>query len=170
MRSSRRSPDLAARADDIGRQLREAIAEARSLSHGLAPVALEDDGLMSALAALAETTTRGGTRCVLDCPEPVRVPDAGTAGHLYRIAQEAVNNALKHAAPSEIRIGLEIRDGTLLMEVDDDGEGFPDTAADSSGIGMRVMRHRAQLIGGEFTITAAPAGGTRISCRIPLPS
>ena len=94
------APALAERGEDIGRQLREAIAEVRSLSHGLAPVALVDDGLMSALTSLAEDTSRGGAvRCVFDCAEPVRVTDAEIADHLYRIAQEAVNNALKHAAP-----------------------------------------------------------------------
>ena len=70
------------------------------------------------------------------------------AGHLYRIAQEAVNNALKHAAPSEIRIGLEQRDGELVLEVDDDGEGFAESALPNDGIGLRVMRYASELIGG----------------------
>ena len=119
------APALAERAKDIGQQLRDAIAEVRSLSHGLAPVALVDDGLMVALASLAEDTSRGGVvRCVFDCVAPVSVAKAELADHLYRIVQEAVNNALKHAAPSEIRIGLERKNGALLIEVDDDGVGF----------------------------------------------
>jgi signal transduction histidine kinase len=163
------APELAERGEDIGRQLREAIADTRALAHGLAPVALADDGLMTALASRAESTSRGGTvRCVFECAEPVRVADAEAAGHLYRIAQEAVNNALKHAAASEIRIGLERRDGMLVIEVDDDGGGFDEKAEARDGIGLRVMRYRARLIGGVLEIGSAPAGGARISCRVKL--
>jgi signal transduction histidine kinase len=161
------APALTERTDDIGRQLRDAIAEARALSHGLAPVALADDGLMAALGALAESTSRGSVRCVFECPDPVRVSDAEVAGHLHRIAQEAVNNALKHAGPSEIRIGLERRDGALVLEVDDDGEGFDETAA-RGGIGLRIMRYRAKLMSGAFEISSPPAGGTRIRCHVTL--
>jgi signal transduction histidine kinase len=165
------APALAARGGDIGRQLREAIAEVRSLSHGLAPVALVDDGLMAALNSLAEDTRRGGVaRCVFDCPTPVRVTDSEIADHFYRIAQEAVNNALKHAAPSEIRIALECRDHALVLEVDDDGAGFDETALPATGIGLRVMRYRARLMEGDLGIGSPPAGGTRISCRVKLPA
>jgi signal transduction histidine kinase len=165
------APALAECGEEIGRQLREAIAEARSLSHGLAPVALVDEGLMSALGLLAESTSRGGTvRCVFECAPPVCVADTEMAGHLYRIAQEAVNNALKHATPSEIRIGLEQRDGWLVLEVDDDGEGFAEGTLPNDGIGLRVMRYRARLLGGVLEIGSAPAGGARISCRVKLPA
>ena len=155
-------------AESLSRQLRESIAELRALSHGLAPVALADEGLMHALHELAEATTRStGVRCIVDSPLPVSVPDVALAGHLYRIAQEAVNNALKHAAPHEIRLGLERREDTFVLEVDDDGDGLPETLAAGGGIGLRVMRHRAQLIGGAFEIGSSPAGGTRIACYIP---
>jgi signal transduction histidine kinase len=156
------------RLEDIGRQLREAIAETRALSHGLAPVTLADEGLMVALKSLAEDTRRRDLQVVFECPEPVRVPNAEVAGHLYRIAQEAVNNALKHAAPTEIRIGLEDRGGFLVLEIDDDGEGFDPALVSPSGIGLRVMRYRAQLIGGVLNISSPPAGGTRISCSVSL--
>jgi signal transduction histidine kinase len=163
------APALAERGEDIGRQIREAIAETRSLSHGLAPVALVDDGLMSALVSLAESTSRGGTvRCVFECAEPIHVAEAEVADHLYRIAQEAVNNALKHAAPSEIRIGLERQNGALVLEVDDDGEGLNESAPLATGIGLRVMRYRARLIGGDLEIGSPPAGGTRVCCRVKL--
>ena len=180
-------PALVPRMENLGRQLRESIAEVRALSHGLAPVALQDEGLMHALHELAEATARNtGVRCVFECPRLVRVPDAALASHLYHIAQEAVNNALKHAAPHEIRIGFEQRDGTLVLEVDDDGEGLPESAGAASqpldsgqlitpdksvsageGIGLGVMRHRATLLGGTFGIGSPPAGGTRVTCIIP---
>ncbi|MEO6785718.1 MAG: sensor histidine kinase [Chthoniobacteraceae bacterium] len=164
------NPVLVPQAENLGRQLREAIAEARTLSHGLSPVALQNDGLMHALHALADTTTRsGGVRCVFECPAPVLVPDAELAGQLYRIAQEAVNNALKHAAPGEIRIGLERSDGRLSIEVDDDGPGFPEPLPAGDGIGLRVMKHRAQMIGGTLEIGPHPAGGTRVTCLVSPP-
>jgi signal transduction histidine kinase len=162
------APSLLERSEHIGQQLREAIAEARALSHGLAPVSLADEGLMTALSSLAESAHRGNLQCVFECPEPVRVSDAEVAGHLYRIAQEAVNNALKHAAPAEIRIALEHRDRELVLEVDDDGEGFDYASKQHGGIGLRVMRYRARLIGGALEIGSPPAGGTRISCSVPL--
>jgi signal transduction histidine kinase len=162
------APALAPQAENLAWQLRKSIAEVRVLSHGLAPVPLEDDGLMHALHELAEATSRStGVRCAFECPQPVRVPDSTLAGHLYRIAQEAVNNALKHAAPREIRIGLERHAERLVLEVDDDGEGLANTPVPGDGIGHRVMRHRALLIGGTFEIGLSPAGGTRMACNIP---
>lgn len=164
------APVLAEQGEEIGRQLRDAIAETRALSHGLAPVALVAEGLMTALGLLAENTGRGsGVRCVFECEKPVHVADPEVAGHLYRIAQEAVNNALKHAAPSEIRIGLERRVGALLLDVEDDGPGFEENARAAEGIGLRAMRYRARLIDGLLEIGSAPAGGARISCRVNMP-
>lgn len=164
-----KTPALAERGEAIAGQVREAIAETRSHSHGLAPVALLDDGLVTALFSLAEGVNHGGTvRCVFDCVEPVRVADAKVADHLYRIAQEAVNNALKHAASSEIRIALECRDHALVLEVDDDGGGLDERDTLASGIGLRVMHYRARLIGGDLKIGSPPAGGTRVSCSVRL--
>ncbi|MEA3212216.1 MAG: hypothetical protein QOE70_5273 [Chthoniobacter sp.] len=160
-------PALAPMGESLGAQIRATIAEVRALSHGLAPVELQDDGLMNALHELADSTARSARlRCVFDCPTPVRVPDAAIAAHLYRIAQEAVNNALKHAAPGEIRIGLERRDGTVVLEVDDDGDGLPEPLPPGGGIGLTVMRHRAQIVGGVLEIGSPPAGGTRIACGV----
>jgi signal transduction histidine kinase len=162
-------PALAQRAEDIGQQLREAIGEVRSLSHGLAPVALGEEGLREALTSLAETTSRGaGTlRCIFENAEPLGLVDVEIAEHLYRITQEAVNNALKHGSCSEIRISLVEQEHELLLEVDDDGEGFDDRIQNNVGIGLRVMRYRAKLLGGNLEISSPPAGGTRISCRVP---
>ena len=161
----------APRAEDIARQIREAIAETRALSHGLAPVGLEAGGLMNALATLAETAKRSSSvRAIFECSAPVAVPDAEQATHLFRIAQEAVNNALKHAAPGEIRIGLEQREKSLALEIEDDGNGLPEPLPADRGIGLRVMRHRADLLGGSLEIVPSPAGGTLVRCRCPLVS
>ncbi len=163
------APESAARADEIARQIREAIAETRALSHGLSPVGLESGGLAHALHALAESTRGGGrVRVVFECPAPVAIPDAARATHLFRIAQEAVNNALKHAHPGEIRLGLEEREEMLVLEIEDDGEGLPEQMPPRPGIGLRVMRHRASLLGGTLEIAASQGGGTLVRCCAPL--
>lgn len=161
------APDLSPQGALVAQQLREAIAEARSLSHGLAPVTMEAEGLMAALEEMATSVSRSGrVRCVLDCPQPVRVGSVETGTHLFRIAQEAVNNALKHAEAAEIRIGLEQQGPALVLEVEDDGVGLDENQRTADGLGLRVMRYRARLIGASLEIGASPAGGTRVSCRV----
>lgn len=164
------APELTAHGDLVARQLREAIAEARALSHGLAPVSMEAEGLMQALAEMASSVSSSGqVRCVLDCPQPVHVSSVEVGSHLFRIAQEAVNNALKHAAPSEIRIGLEQKEGRLVLEIEDDGSGLDESQPAADGLGLRVMRYRARLIGAVLEAGTAAAGGTCIRCTLPLP-
>lgn len=164
------TPELTTLAERLGGQLREAIAESRALSHGLAPVSAEADGLMLALRALADSTAHSvGVRCIFDCPTAVLVESPAIAIQLYRIAQEAVTNAIKHATASEIRLGLERLGEVVTMEVEDDGAGFPENPPSGKGIGLRAMKHRAQMIGGTLDIGPSPAGGTRVSCRTPLP-
>ena len=163
-----KAPAFAEHAQHASQSLREALAEVRGLSHGLAPVPLWEQGLEHALQALADITTRSsGVRCVFECTEPVTEISEATACNLYRIAQEAVNNALKHAAPGEIRIGLECRGGFLVLEIDDDGCGLPEVPAEGGGIGFRIMQHRAEVMGGRMEHGAPPAGGTRIAVHIP---
>ena len=165
------APEYSDQAESIAHELCDAIAEARAISHGLAPVDLIDDGLMMTLGRLAEDTSRASNiRCIFECEPAVCVANPKIAQHLYRIAQEAVANALKHAAASEIRIGLECRNGSLILEVEDDGDGFDETAAPADGIGLRVMRYRARLIDALFEIGAAPAGGTRVSSQVKVPA
>lgn len=164
------SPSLTPQAELVSQQLREAIAEARALSHGLAPVSLEADGLRQALTELARSITASGrVRCVAECPAEVRVDDPQKATELFRIAQEAVNNALKHAEASEIRIGLEQRGSSLVLEVEDDGQGFDESRAARPGMGLQIMRYRAQLAGGTLEVKPAPAGGTLVRCVLELP-
>ncbi|MCF7785731.1 MAG: HAMP domain-containing protein [Prosthecobacter sp.] len=163
-----KAPAFAEHAQHASRSLREALAEVRGLSHGLAPVPLWEQGLEHALQALADVTTRSsGVRCVFECPAHIMEISEATACNLYRIAQEAVNNALKHADSGEIRIGLECRDGFLVLEIDDDGCGLPEVPVDGGGIGFRIMQHRTEVMGGRMEHGAPPAGGTRIAVHIP---
>jgi signal transduction histidine kinase len=91
--------------------------------------------------------------------------DAIVAGHLYRIAQEATNNALKHSRAREIVIALKRQRGHVTLRVSDDGCGL--TEGKSSGMGLHVMRHRASVIGAELTLESAPGKGTTVICRWP---
>jgi signal transduction histidine kinase len=160
-------PALARRLDDIGRMLREAISLTRSLARGLVPVGSDPDALQIGLAEFANrTNTLGRVRCDFECPQPVAVSDPVVARHLYRIAQEAVNNALKHADARRITIKLEEKSGELRLEISDDGIGMPNPKA-AQGLGLGVMQHRAKAIGGEFSLMPRRGGGVTVRCRLP---
>lgn len=156
------------RAHDIAKQIREAVRETRQLSHGLAPVGIEKGKLVTALSEMAAVINTGGqARVVVECsPSEINCsPELAT--QLFRIAQEAVNNALKHALPSEIRLGMSQSDTLIVLEIEDDGKGLPEKLPLNSGIGLSVMQHRAQVMGGKLTLAAATAGGTLVRCEIP---
>lgn len=155
----------------LAQQLREAVAQTRRLSHGLSPVSLESGGLLHALLELAEGTmalTR--VECQFVSSKVKAFPDSATASHLYRIAQEAVANALKHGHPRRIVISLTRRRDRVLLEVSDDGRGFDSAIASGAGLGLGVMRYRAGLFGGELQVKSSPGKGTRVVCSVPMPT
>lgn len=161
-------PQLAKRLDAMGRMLREAIAQTRYLARGLVPVGSDPDALQIGLAELTERMNAlGRVRCHFDCPQPVAVADRFVAGHLYRIAQEAVNNAVKHAEAKHVSVSLKHSGGVLSLEVSDDGSGFARNR--SRGLGLGVMQHRAKVIGGELHVTSKRGSGVRILCQLPIP-
>lgn len=162
-------PELAARLNLMSRMLREAVAQARSLARGLVPVGSEPDALQLGLAELAERTAAiGRLQCGFECPRPVTVADPFVAGHLYRIAQEAVNNAVKHARARHVAIGLEASAGCLQVTVRDDGSGLPARAGRVEGIGLRVMRHRANVIGARLAIESRRGEGVVVTCSLGM--
>lgn len=159
------APALVKPATDISRQIREVITQTRLLSHNLSPVPLDADGLMVALGELAAgTAAMSGIDCQFVCDEPSLLPDADAATHLYRIAQEAVNNALKHGRARRIRITLVQRSRSWEVCIEDNGRGFKPAEQGRSGLGLRMMQYRAQLIGAALEIDSEPRKGTRISC------
>ena len=153
----------------VAELVRQSAVEARRLAHGLNPIKLHSNGLMSALHELAGYTTRlFGVACRFECPSPALVDDNVAATHLFRIAQEAVNNAVRHGKPKLIVIRLVRARGALTLSVRDDGRGLSRrNAARSDGMGLAVMRHRAGMIGGVFNIARAPRRGTVVCCRVP---
>lgn len=147
--------------------VRRAQAQVRDLARGLIPVEVDAAGLMAALAALAGRT-RGvnGVRGTFDCPEPVMVEDNQTATQLYRIAQEAVANALRHSQARQLTIALAGDAQSVTLRVCDDGVGVPPEAAEGPGLGLKIMRYRAELLGARLSIAAAAPRGTLVTCSL----
>lgn len=161
--TSDQRPD-AAKAQKICRLLDEAITEARCVCQGLYPIRLSTHGLPPALQELAAgISERHGIRCSCDIGEDFLPCDTPTATHLYRIAQEAVNNAVKYSGASHISIRLAGPQNDLKLEVRDDGKWAPRAPSRNSGMGMHIMKYRAQLIGGNFQCQGSDHG-TVVSC------
>jgi len=161
----------AAEAQKIVKLVNEAINKTRELSRGLLPVMANAHGLMSALKQLA-TEVQDLFRVSVEfrCDEPVLIHDVNSATHLYHIAQEAVNNALKHGRAGQIAITLSAEDGEGTLVVSDNGSGLKDAPATHSGMGLRIMNYRANMIGGAATVAQNDDGGTTVTCRFPVPS
>ncbi|OGV59878.1 MAG: hypothetical protein A2498_16590 [Lentisphaerae bacterium RIFOXYC12_FULL_60_16] len=141
----------------------------RRLSSGLFPVALERSDLAEALQDLTATEREMfHTPCRFDKSADAIVPAGPIALHLYRIAQEALANARKHAQAWSIRIELNRTPGNGTLTITDDGSGFKPSPTRSTGLGMDLMRHRARLIGAALDISSEKNKGTRITCTWPL--
>jgi PAS domain S-box-containing protein len=158
----------AATAVRLNKLLDEAIDEARRVCRGLYPIRLSTQGLQSALEEMAVgASERYGVHCGCEPGNDAATAcDAATATHLYRIAQEAVNNALKHSGAKNISIRLVNRDGETLLEVKDDGKGLRNRQSKNGGMGLHIMEYRARLIGGNVRWDSDNTG-TVVSCRMP---
>jgi PAS domain S-box-containing protein len=146
------------------------IEETRELAHGLLPVVSEARGLMSALERWAnEVEDLFKVSCWFQCSEPVLVHDEAVANHVYRIAQEAVNNAVKHGRARRITVRLGTENGAGCLTVQDDGSGLPEVPANHSGMGLHIMNYRVRMIGGSLDVRrCGERGGTLVACRFPL--
>lgn len=160
-------PELTKGLDHMGRMLREAIAQTRFLARGLVPVGSEPEALQNGLTELAaRITALGKARCVFECPVSIMVTDPFVAGHLYRIAQEAANNAIKHSSARRVTMRLAEDGGNLVLSIVDDGNGL---SGKSNGVGLGVMQHRAKVIGADLRIDSKKGQGVSIVCRLPRP-
>ncbi|MCE9581474.1 MAG: hypothetical protein K8T20_03050 [Planctomycetes bacterium] len=146
---------------------RRALEKTRVLSRGLLPVDVEPQGLVSALRDLADNVARdSGLSVRFECSANVIVHGRDAAWHLYRIAQEAVTNAIRHAEAREILVGLQDCGGTLVMEIADDGRGLPEEGLRQGGAGIRNMRYRAGLIDAGIVFLPRLSGGTQVVCAL----
>ena len=148
----------------------EAINKTRELSRGLLPVLSDARGLMNALERMAlEVEDLFQVSCGFECEVPVLIRDSHIATHLYHIAQEAVNNSVKHGRPGRIQIRL-CGGEQPLLQVDDDGlggYGFWPASPGNQGMGLLIMSYRAKMIGGDLEIRSGPQGGTSVRCVFP---
>jgi PAS domain S-box-containing protein len=163
---AREVPECAKALQEAAETVNENAGRARDLARGLHPFELGSGGL---LVALRELVTRANERtpCRGEFPRSLRVSDEGVALNLYRVAQEAVNNALKHARASEVIIGLREENDELVLTVKDDGTGIR-SLRKNKRMGIHMMKYRADVSGGKLEIESRRGRGTTVTCRVPL--
>ncbi len=157
----------AAEAAHLAALIHQSLEQSRDIAKGLHPVVMDAEGLVSALHELASRSS-GGIACRLRCEHRVPITDNVVALHLYRIAQEAVANALKHSAARSITLSLKLRQDLLTLSVADDGCGLPEVIHASKGMGLRLMQYRADVIGADFSIGHRKNHGTRMTCLLRI--
>jgi signal transduction histidine kinase len=158
-------PDI----DSIARLVSNAVESTRALARGLSPVNLERGGLIDALEGLAmHARDLYSTKVTFthQVRSKVQIP-AELGNHFYRIAQEAVTNAVRHGQAGEINIALSTVRGKVRMSITDDGCGIPLDAVDKPGMGLKIMQHRAQITGGTVRFENQ-SRGTRVVCESPI--
>ena len=149
----------------------QAIAELRRLASGLYPAALELGGLSAALDQLCSSVrATSGINCRFLCERSVIIQDRHVAAQIFRIAQEAVSNALKHARPRHLLVSLVAEEASIRLIVKDDGGGLPPKGSRSEGMGLHIMAYRASLIGASLDLEPDPDGGTLITCTFAEPN
>jgi len=151
-------------AREISMHLRQLMTWLRDLAKGLYPVNLDKNGLASALEMLASTTSHlFKTSVVFECNAPINISNPEAALHLYRIAQEAVNNAVKHGDAKHITISLARSKETITLTVRDNGLGFSQEEA-AKGMGLQSIHFRAKAMRGVVNIQSGDKKGTVVSC------
>ncbi|MCH5374044.1 MAG: sensor histidine kinase, partial [Planctomycetes bacterium] len=166
---SESAPPQALKAKRLVEGIQDAIGQMQDIAFGLAPVGAGPDGLARALRRLAEEIDSiGQTQCRFVCDRSVVLDCVPTASELFRIAQEAVDNAMKHSGATEIEIRLRADQILLELEVRDNGSGIDPDASSKVGMGLRSMRERADAIGATLEIGDACGGGTLVHCLYAL--
>ena len=160
-----------ATARGIQKLLRDTIVDARNLARGIFPVHMDADGLSAALGDLVSTTNQLRQASItFEASDNIQIKDPQTAMHLYRIVQEALSNAMKHAHASEVSVSLMQSGAAVTITVSDNGRGFDSAASSTEGMGLRTMQYRANLIGAKVTVKSRPRSGTLVICSAQAPS
>jgi signal transduction histidine kinase len=167
------APILLNEAGDIASDLADAIHITRTLARGLSPVAIESGGFDVAMKGLARGSSAVfGIDCQFESDDktPAHLPHS-TAHQLYRIAQECISNAAKHARSQHVTIELQTTPEQFVMRIRNDGTPMPTSRADNDGMGMTIMRHRAESVGAVIEYeTQPPDATTAVRCVLPLPT
>jgi signal transduction histidine kinase len=154
-------------AAEIGRMVRNAIGDVRALARGIFPVQMNAGGLAVALDELVTGTARlRQIRVTFETPGDVTLSDPQAAMHLYRIAQEALNNATTHSGAERVTISLVEDAQTLRLTIRDDGTGFVPRHLHDRGMGLATMRYRAAQIGAQFDLQSDVHAGTTVTCTL----
>jgi signal transduction histidine kinase len=155
----------AAEAAEISKLVIEALSQTRNLARGLFPVEVESTRLCQSLRELAASTEQlFHISCGVECDSNLIVNNRNASTHLFRLAQEAINNAVKHGRAHRVGILLGTTDDKAVLRITDDGVGFPPEGARRSGLGLRIMTYRAQKVGGTLDIQPGQHGGTVVTC------
>jgi signal transduction histidine kinase len=162
------SPEDAEGLQEIATMVKDTISETRNLARRIFPVQMEEAGLAAVLDELVSSLRRHHrVEAIFDTHGEVKIRDPEVAMHLYRIAQEAVNNALKHGHPKKVVISLHEDESALQLAISDDGAGAPAPSSSADGMGLKTMRHRANLLGASLDIRSALGGGVSVICSLP---
>jgi signal transduction histidine kinase len=168
-RLSDRALPEAAEAEKIVQMVNRAIENTRQLARGLHPVPAEPLGLMSALKNwAAEVEELFQISCMFRCDPPLCIHDENLATHLYRIAQEAVSNAIRHGKSRNIVIALSGKNGVGVLTIQDDGVGFPQERDSQPGLGLSIMNYRADMVGGSLKLQSNEGQGVTVVCVFPI--
>ena len=158
------------RVNHLAQLLNDSISRCRDIARGLHPVEMDADGLMVALRELAERT-HPSVACAFRCEKPILMPESDIALNLYRITQEAVNNAAKHSGATRITISLDRGISGVRLSISDDGCGIPGGSGrrilKRGGMGLHIMRYRARSMGATLRITDLQPRGTEVLCLLP---
>ncbi len=161
-------PREAAVAEELAELLENGVVQTRNLARGLVPVPMDEAGLPFALEGLATSVARlQNIDCSFRVEGEVNIGDTSAATHLYRIAQEAINNATRHGRADQIRIALCAAGPLATLSVADNGQGLSKVVNHSPGLGLSIMRYRARLVGGQLALTEPNDGGTVVACTFP---
>ncbi|HXJ74816.1 MAG TPA: sensor histidine kinase, partial [Candidatus Dormibacteraeota bacterium] len=155
----------AAEAAEISKLVIEALAQTRNLARGLFPVEVESTRLCQALRELGNTAEQlFHVSCTVECDSNLIINSKNASTHLFRLAQEAINNAVRHGRANRITLLLGTSGDKAVLRITDDGVGFPPENARRTGLGLRIMTYRAQKVGGTLEIQPGQHGGTVVSC------
>ena len=166
--NKRKRPE-AAMAQLLVEQIQDTLAQTRARARGLTPVMDRPNGLMLALENLiANTRSLFRVQCVFRCEEPVLVPDHLASVHLFRIAQQAVTNAIPHGSARRVEVALARDRRAVMLQIRDNGRGLPPDWRRSPGIGLRIMRYRASVLEGSIALRGAKPRGVVVACKVPF--
>jgi len=166
-----RGAEEAADVGQIVALVKSAIEQTRQMAKGLLLAEIDPESLPNALREFCvNATTQFRVNCIFNCEGKVSLSESGLATHLYRITQEAVRNAIRHGQARHIEVDLLVVDRRLVLTIRDDGMGLPPPDLRRRGLGLRIMAHRAGMIGAAFAIESPPEGGTMVVCNLQLSS